>query len=170
MDKQAFRLGFARELAARGISPAQLNAALEKRAQGSAVGGALAGAGKVGGEGIKALSGLAKALVGLGLVGVPLAGLGIGWGLGRSKRTSPADLEAMKEIGLTKEYEEAVRRLRRRKQIKESAVAATGPTADRIQQAKQKVTMPVPQVPGIPRKPAAPARVSPPKKRPMPVS
>ena len=89
--KEAFKLGFARELASRGITPSDLEPLAKTAGIGKALGGAA---------------------VGVGLVPA-LLGLGLGYGYQRSADVSEPDLKSMKEVAMLKEYEAAIKQLER---------------------------------------------------------
>lgn len=101
---EAFKLGFIKECAARGVLPDQLDAMLTKWADVKRAGVAGTAA-----EGIKELlGGLSKAT----FVGLPALSALAGWGLGSQTKTTDEDMKAMEQTALVNEYRDAVRRLK----------------------------------------------------------
>jgi len=109
--KQAYKEGFAEGLADMALTPGDIDEALVKSS------GLLGEAGKILNTGWGAvkdvLGGATKLTLGAAVLAPALAG----WGLGASKRVSQADLDALTDTALVKDYEEAVRRLASRNKL-----------------------------------------------------
>ena len=105
--KMAYKEGFAEYIAEAGIAPSDIDAQIIKRA------GILGDGGKMLDSVTNAIGKLGKNVLLpaglLGLVGLPTA---VGWSMGQSKRTSPADLTALTDTALIKDYQEANKRLK----------------------------------------------------------
>ena len=144
--KEAYRSAFATQLAVLGVTPLQLSRELDKRADAGDVAG---GAGKLADTLKTVLLGLAAGTGGV-----------IGYGMGASNRVGTPDIDAVKNLALIQDYEEAVKRLRQRNQVVEglkTAAAVTTPpanpfaTKDRIEKAKAKVSgAPLQATPTVP--------------------
>lgn len=106
-----YKLGFCERLARLGISPSELEAAIDKQASGVA-GRIVGGAGHVLGGALHAGT-TGALLLGSLLVGAPfLAGYGGGYLSGKATRFSNSDVEAIKKKQSIENYERAISQLR----------------------------------------------------------
>jgi hypothetical protein len=126
--QSAFREGFVTKLASMGLDPDQLEEALLKKAQGRGPMGAFVGEGAEFTADMAKL--LAKSLLGVGIGLPPLIGAGLGYGMGKSRQTSLADIEAMKETALLNEYSQAIKRLNRQERKRVRSIEPATPTAE----------------------------------------
>ena len=97
--KEAFKIGFATELAARGITPDQFSTMIIKRANWATdIGGGLANAL---GSGLKALA-----------IGVPATAALGGYMAAGANKTSDDDLKAIEDMSIINEYQDAISQIK----------------------------------------------------------
>ena len=110
--KIMYKLAFCERLARLGISPSDLNAAMEKQAAGPGVAGAISkGTAAVGGfaeGGMKALYTILALTAGVPL----LAGYGAGYLGGKAEQFGDSDIEAVKREQSLINYENAISQLK----------------------------------------------------------
>lgn len=155
--KEAYKEGFAEQLAGLGFAPSEIDKRIvEKRAEGEGVGigkgliGAATSAARGGTNLLKDI--LLKGVLPAAIIGPAIAG----WGLGASKRTGPADLTALTDTALIKDYEDAIKQMKAKERtrtrikmapnLKAAAQALMhGPVTRNIENAKKKtMTLPAP--------------------------
>ena len=153
--KQAFKIGFMKELVRQGISLDQLDSMIEKRAEGMGVLKALGGVGSAGlGLAGSLASGLGKGL----LVGAPAVGALGGWLAGSQDNIDNEDIKQLENLSTIHEYEHALKQINKNKPVvkkrvqpvagqstqtvmqpelaKAASLPVQGPIVDRINKAK----------------------------------
>lgn len=140
--KEAYKEGFAEYLADTGISPDRLDTMLKQ--SNTIAAEAVENVANTLGSGLNKAT--AAAL--MAAIGIPALA---GWGLGATKRTGQADLQALTDTALIKDYEDAIQRLRTQSKYNKNAPVAgrtvklsaatdyPGPVTDAINAAKQKL-------------------------------
>ena len=113
MDRSELRLKIASMIASTGMSPSEVSKCIEKEA------GPLA-------DVWKAMSGTAKTLATSALIGAPLAGGLVGYGMGAAARPGVADLKSMRDMAVLKDYMTAIDTLEKRKQEEQNKRQARG--------------------------------------------